>query len=88
MRGLENAQLLNVHKARVIEESLAQVDEAITFIKSQVEAGKDWTVLMQEITEQGKQGDAVAAMIVGLKLEKRKFTMLLPYHLIPFGDIP
>lgn len=77
VKGLEAAQNMNLQKATLIEQHRELIETAIERLRVETERGTDWTVLFDQLKKEGAEGDASSEIIVGLKLDKRKFTVLL-----------
>ncbi|KAG0045096.1 hypothetical protein BGZ83_009655 [Gryganskiella cystojenkinii] len=81
VRGLEEAQQLNVLRAELIEANLEMCDQAIMIIRNAVATGMDWKDLADLVEEERKHGNPIALMIDALKLESNQVCVILsdPY---------
>ncbi|GJJ79047.1 hypothetical protein EMPS_11406 [Entomortierella parvispora] len=81
VRGLEEAQQLNVLRAELIEANLEMCDQAIMIIRNAVATGMDWKDLADLVEEERKHNNPIALMIDALKLESNQVCVILsdPY---------
>ncbi|KAF9915988.1 hypothetical protein BX616_004907 [Lobosporangium transversale] len=81
VRGLEEAQQMNVMRAELIEANLEMCDQAIMIIRNAVATGMDWKDLADLVDEEKKHGNPIALMIDSLKLESNNVCVILsdPY---------
>ncbi|KAF9189935.1 hypothetical protein BGZ51_009147 [Haplosporangium sp. Z 767] len=81
VRGLEEAQQLNVLRAELIEANLEMCDQAIMIIRNAIATGMDWKDLADLVEEEKKHGNPIALMIDALKLESNQVCVILsdPY---------
>ncbi|KAF9550895.1 hypothetical protein EC957_011442 [Mortierella hygrophila] len=82
VRGLEEAQQMNVMRAELIEANLEMCDQAIMIIRNAVATGMDWKDLADLVEEEKKHGNPIALMIDTLKLESNQVCVILsdPYE--------
>ncbi|KAK5808926.1 fibronectin-binding protein A N-terminus-domain-containing protein [Linnemannia elongata] len=82
VRGLEEAQQMNVMRAELIEANLEMCDQAIMIIRNAVATGMDWKDLADLVEEEKKHGNPIALMIDTLKLESNHVCVILsdPYE--------
>ncbi|KAG0071591.1 hypothetical protein BGZ90_012199 [Linnemannia elongata] len=82
VRGLEEAQQMNVMRAELIEANLEMCDQAIMIIRNAVATGMDWKDLADLVEEEKKHGNPIALMIDTLKLESNHICVILsdPYE--------
>ncbi|KAF9923082.1 hypothetical protein FBU30_006797 [Linnemannia zychae] len=82
IRGLEEAQQMNVMRAELIEANLEMCDQAIMIIRNAVATGMDWKDLADLVEEEKKHGNPIALMIDTLKLESNCVCVILsdPYE--------
>ena len=74
---LEEQELTNQEKARLIELNLAEVDQAIAIIRSGLEAGMDWNHLEHIVKTDQRQGNVIAGLIHALLLVDGKMQLFL-----------
>jgi hypothetical protein len=74
---LEEQEMTNQEKARLIELNLADVDQAIAIIRSGMDAGMDWNHLDHIIKTEQRNGNPIAGMIHGLQLQSNLVQLLL-----------
>ncbi|KAF9106296.1 hypothetical protein BGX27_009240 [Mortierella sp. AM989] len=81
VRGLEEAQQMNVMRAELIESNLEMCDQAIMIIRNAVATGMDWKDLADLVDEEKRHGNPIALMIDSLKLESNNVCVILsdPY---------
>ncbi|KAF8971959.1 hypothetical protein BGZ46_010228, partial [Entomortierella lignicola] len=81
IRGLEEAQQMNVMRAELIESNLEMCDQAIMIIRNAVATGMDWKDLADLVDEEKRHGNPIALMIDSLKLESNCVCVILsdPY---------
>ncbi|KAF9346640.1 hypothetical protein BGX26_001841 [Mortierella sp. AD094] len=81
VRGLEEAQQMNVMRAELIESNLEMCDQAIMIIRNAVATGMDWKDLADLVDEEKRHGNPIALMIDSLKLESNCVCVILsdPY---------
>ncbi|KAF9281020.1 hypothetical protein BGZ68_006891 [Mortierella alpina] len=81
VRGLEEAQQMNVMRAELIEANLEMCDQAIMIIRNAIATGMDWKDLADLVEEEKKHGNPIALMIDALKLESNQVCVILsdPY---------
>ncbi|KAF8930285.1 hypothetical protein BGZ58_008346 [Dissophora ornata] len=81
VRGLEEAQQMNVMRAELIEANLEMCDQAIMIIRNAVATGMDWKDLADLVDEEKRHGNPIALMIDSLKLESNSVCVILrdPY---------
>ncbi|KAG0328587.1 hypothetical protein BGZ99_005066, partial [Dissophora globulifera] len=81
IRGLEEAQQMNVMRAELIEANLEMCDQAIMIIRNAVATGMDWKDLADLVDEEKRHGNPIALMIDSLKLESNNVCVILsdPY---------
>ncbi|KAG0017952.1 hypothetical protein BGZ80_007744 [Entomortierella chlamydospora] len=81
IRGLEEAQQMNVMRAELIESNLEMCDQAIMIIRNAVATGMDWKDLADLVDEEKRHGNPIALMIDSLKLESNSVCVILsdPY---------
>ncbi|KAI7818715.1 fibronectin-binding protein A N-terminus-domain-containing protein [Gamsiella multidivaricata] len=81
VRGLEEAQQMNVMRAELIEANLEMCDQAIMIIRNAVATGMDWKDLADLVDEEKRHGNPIALMIDSLKLESNNVCVVLsdPY---------
>ncbi|KAI1321220.1 hypothetical protein EDD11_007786 [Mortierella claussenii] len=81
VRGLEEAQQMNVMRAELIEANLEMCDQAIMIIRNAVATGMDWKDLADLVDEEKRHGNPIALMIDSLKLESNNVCVILsdPY---------
>ena len=77
VENLQNAQLSNIHKARLIEDNVDMVDQAITVIRNAIATSMDWKDLENLVLEERKKGNPIAEIVAGFKLETNQITLLL-----------
>ncbi|CAG8474247.1 7195_t:CDS:10 [Acaulospora morrowiae] len=77
VENLQSAQTINILKAKLIEENVEIVDQAILVIRNAIANSMDWKDLENLVMEEKKQGNPIAAVIAGLKLETNQITLLL-----------
>ncbi|KAL1916732.1 uncharacterized protein VTP21DRAFT_5436 [Calcarisporiella thermophila] len=77
IKALEGAQLSNVRRAQLIEANLAMVDAAILILRNAIASGMDWLDLEALVENERRNGNPIALMISGLKLETNQITLLL-----------
>ncbi|KAG0288621.1 hypothetical protein BGZ96_007604 [Linnemannia gamsii] len=82
VRGLEEAQQMNVMRAELIEANLEMCDQAIMIIRNAVATGMDWKDLADLVEEEKRHGNPIALMIDTLKLESNHVCVILsdPYE--------
>ncbi|KAF9105541.1 hypothetical protein BGX29_012023 [Mortierella sp. GBA35] len=82
VRGLEEAQQMNVMRAELIEANLEMCDQAIMIIRNAVATGMDWKDLADLVEEEKRHGNPIALMIDTLKLESNNVCVILsdPYE--------
>ncbi|KAG0213333.1 hypothetical protein BGX28_004671 [Mortierella sp. GBA30] len=82
VRGLEEAQQMNVMRAELIEANLEMCDQAIMIIRNAIATGMDWKDLADLVEEEKKHGNPIALMIDALKLESNQVCVILsdPYE--------
>ncbi|KAG0372123.1 hypothetical protein BGX24_000699 [Mortierella sp. AD032] len=82
VRGLEEAQQINVMRAELIEANLEMCDQAIMIIRNAVATGMDWKDLADLVEEEKRHGNPIALMIDTLKLESNHVCVILsdPYE--------
>ncbi len=74
---LEEQEMSNQEKARLIELNLADVDQAIAIIRSGLEAGMDWNHLEHIVKTEQRNGNPIAGMIHALQLQENRMQLLL-----------
>ncbi|KAG0005805.1 hypothetical protein BGZ65_010109 [Modicella reniformis] len=81
VRGLEEAQQLNVLKAALIEANLEMCDQAVMIIRNAVATGMDWKDLADLVDDEKRRNNPIALMIDSLKLETNNVCVILsdPY---------
>ncbi|KAI9098744.1 hypothetical protein DFS34DRAFT_649448 [Phlyctochytrium arcticum] len=77
IRGLELVQEESVKVAQAIEANLALIDSLINTFRSFIASGMDWKDLEELVAEERKRGNAVANMVLRLKLETGMVTVQL-----------
>ncbi|CAI2185243.1 12483_t:CDS:10 [Funneliformis geosporum] len=77
VENLQNAQLSNIRKARLIESNVDMVDQAILVIRNAIATSIDWKDLENLVLEEKKKKNPLAEVIVGFKLESNQITLLL-----------
>ncbi|RIA97467.1 hypothetical protein C1645_686756 [Glomus cerebriforme] len=77
VENLQNAQLSNIRKARLIEDNVDTVDQAILVIRNAIASSMDWKDLENLVLEEKKKGNPIAEIIAGFKLETNQITLLL-----------
>jgi hypothetical protein len=77
LRGLKESQELNTERAELIELNITTVDKAIQVINSALASSMEWKAIEDMVAEAASRGDAVAATITGLKLDRNTMTMRL-----------
>ncbi|GBB97847.1 hypothetical protein RclHR1_03090005 [Rhizophagus clarus] len=77
VENLQNSQLSNIRKARLIENNVDMVDQAILIIRNAIASSMDWKDLENLVLEEKKKGTPIAEIIVGFKLEINQITLLL-----------
>ncbi|RHZ69460.1 hypothetical protein Glove_283g31 [Diversispora epigaea] len=77
VESLQNSQTLNIRKAKLIEENIDIVDQAILVIRSAIASSMDWKDLENLVMDEKRQGNPIAAIIEGLKLEMNQITLSL-----------
>ncbi|GJP46211.1 hypothetical protein CLOM_g5521 [Closterium sp. NIES-68] len=65
------------HKARLIEQNLADVDAAILAVREALAGGMDWQDLAAMVKEERRAGNPVAALIAALHLDRGRIAVLL-----------
>lgn len=73
----ENARDLSWERAQAIEGNIAEVEAAITVIRSAIAAAVSWDGLAKMVAEEKKNGNPVAEIIHSLQLEKNEITLML-----------
>ncbi|KAJ1913468.1 hypothetical protein IWQ60_009196 [Tieghemiomyces parasiticus] len=84
--GLERAQQVNVTKASLLHEHRELVDLAITAIRNAVAGGLSWKDIDDLLATQRAQGNPVAALVHGLKLQSNQVTLALRPADVPDGE--
>lgn len=74
---LENARDLSWERAQAIEGNIAEVEAAITVIRSAIAAAVPWDGLARMVSDEKKNGNPVAEIIHSLQLEKNEITLML-----------
>ena len=74
---LEEQEMTNQEKARLIELNLAEVDQAIAIIRSGLESGMDWNHLEHIVKTEQRNGNPIAGLIHALKLQDNCVQLLL-----------
>ncbi|CAG8537743.1 10624_t:CDS:10 [Paraglomus brasilianum] len=77
VQGLERSQLENVRKAKVIEQNIDIVDQALLVIRQAIASSMDWKDLENLVKEERNKGNPIANIITGLKLGSNQITLLL-----------
>ncbi|CAG8668798.1 2831_t:CDS:10 [Funneliformis caledonium] len=77
VENLQNAQLSNIRKAKLIESNVDMVDQAILVIRNAIATSIDWKDLENLVLEERKKNNPLAEVIVGFKLESNQITLLL-----------
>ncbi|CAG8485631.1 4905_t:CDS:10 [Diversispora eburnea] len=77
VESLQNSQTLNIRKAKLIEENIDIVDQAILVIRNAIASSMDWKDLEILVMDEKRQGNPIAAIIEGLKLEINQITLSL-----------
>lgn len=73
----ENARDLSWERAQAIEGNIAEVEAAITVLRSAIAAAVPWDGLAKMVAEEKKNGNPVAEIIHSLQLEKNEITLML-----------
>jgi predicted ribosome quality control (RQC) complex YloA/Tae2 family protein len=87
IQDLGDALISNDRKARLIEQNLENVDQALLVLRSAIASGMDWIDLKELVEEEKTKNNPVALMIAGLKLETNQVTLRLaePDYNTEFG---
>jgi hypothetical protein len=80
VENLQNSQLSNIRKAKLIESNVDTVDQAILIIRNAIASSMDWKDLENLVLEEKKKGTPIAEVIAGFKLEINQITLLLRYY--------
>lgn len=75
--AFENARDKNTEMAQAIESNIAEVDAAITVIRSAVAADEPWDGLERMVQDEKRNGNPIAEIIHSLQLEKNHITLML-----------
>lgn len=78
MLGLEESEASSVKKAKIIEDNLERVEEALFIIRSGLASGMDWTELKEVLNEETKKGNPITSMIADLDLAHNQIILFLP----------
>ncbi len=79
VENLQNAQLSNIRKAKLIEDNVDMVDQAILVIRNAIATSMDWKDLENLVLEEKKKSNPIAEVIAGFKLETNQITLMLRY---------
>ena len=74
---LESARDLSWERAQAIEGNIADVENAITVIRSAVAAAVPWDGLARMVSEEKRNGNPVAEIIHSLQLDRNEITLML-----------
>lgn len=74
---LETARDLSWERAQAIEGNIAEVEAAITVIRSAIAAAVPWDGLARMVSDEKKNGNPVAEIIHSLQLERNEITLML-----------
>ncbi|CAJ0750169.1 14311_t:CDS:10 [Entrophospora sp. SA101] len=77
VESLQNAQISNIKKAKLIESNIELVDQAILIIRNAIASSFDWKDLENLVAEEKKRDNPIANVIAGFKLEVNMITLLL-----------
>jgi predicted ribosome quality control (RQC) complex YloA/Tae2 family protein len=77
LEELQNAEQLNLTKAQLIQDNLADVDAVIAVINSMLAQGMDWAQLRALVKSEQRTGNPVANLIRHLRMEQNCVTVLL-----------
>lgn len=80
VENLQHSQLSNIRKAKLIENNVDIVDQAILVIRNAIASSMDWKDLENLVLEEKKKENPIAEIIVGFKLETNQITLLLKYN--------
>ncbi|CAJ0766013.1 4380_t:CDS:2, partial [Entrophospora sp. SA101] len=70
VESLQNAQISNIKKAKLIESNIELVDQAILIIRNAIASSFDWKDLENLVAEEKKRDNPIANVIAGFKLEE------------------
>jgi predicted ribosome quality control (RQC) complex YloA/Tae2 family protein len=77
LEELQHAEELNLMKARLIQENLADVDAVVAVINSMLAQGMDWAQLRALVKTEQRAGNPVANLIRHLRMEQNCVIVLL-----------
>ncbi|KAJ1983292.1 hypothetical protein H4R34_001376 [Dimargaris verticillata] len=77
IKGLEQAQVTNVHKANLIHQNQELVDQAIAVIRSAVASGMGWKDIEDLVAQERGHSNPVAQAISTLKLKTNRIVLAL-----------
>jgi predicted ribosome quality control (RQC) complex YloA/Tae2 family protein len=77
LEELRHAEQLNLTKAQLIQENVADVDAVIAVINSMLAQGMDWAQLRALVKSEQRTGNPVANLIRHLRMEQNCVTVLL-----------
>ena len=83
---LERKTAERMRAAELVAKNSWVVGRAIEVIQRAVNSGMDWEALDRLLERERAMGDEVAAIVVGLKLEQNKITLLLREDMADDGD--
>ncbi len=80
LEELQHAEQLNLTKAQLIQDNLADVDAVIAVINSMLAQGMDWAQLRALVKTEQRTGNPVANLIRHLRMDQNCVIVLLSNH--------